>query len=53
MSCNISLESGDLIESCSCSIKVHEECIKSWHSNIQYGDVVNPGNLCCIVLTRF
>ena len=47
MSCNICLESGTLISPCSCSLKAHEFCIKSWHSNISYGKVIKPGNLCC------
>lgn len=47
MSCNICLESGDLIHSCTCSILVHKKCVQAWHSNIDYGKIIHPGNLCC------
>ena len=47
MSCNICLESGTLISPCSCSLKTHDECIKSWHSTISYGKIIKSGNLCC------
>ena len=47
MSCNICFESGNLINTCSCSIVVHKECIKLWHRNVAYGKVIKKGNLCC------
>ena len=47
MSCNICLESGELIRPCSCTIEAHFRCIKSWHSTIGYGKVIKSGNLRC------
>ena len=47
MSCNICFDTGNLISPCSCSILVHEECIKSWYNNIDYGKIIKQNNLCC------
>ena len=46
MSCDICFESGDLISPCSCSIQVHEKCIRLWYSIVS-GKVIKSSKLCC------
>ena len=47
MQCYICLESDNLINPCECSIQVHQECIEKWYKNVDYGKILNRGNLCC------
>ena len=47
MSCNICLESDNLICPCECSLVCHRKCIEMWYDNVDYGKIIRPGNLSC------